>query len=552
MHPAEQYIQDVLAGRVVVGKWVRLAVERHAKDLIHGHLRGLTFNRAKAEKAIRFYSFLKHSKGEWAGKSFDLQSWQQFLLWCLFGWRRADGSRRFRMSYAEIARKNGKSTFAAGVGLELFAGDGEAGAEVYTAATKRDQAKIVHAEAVRMVKASADLRKFIHISKDNLACEMTQSKFEPLGADEDTLDGLNVHGAIVDELHAHKTRGVLDVLDSATGSRRQPLIFIITTAGAGRVGVCWDMHQYAEKILEGIIEDDTFFAIVYAIDEADDWKDERVWVKANPSIGVSVKLDDLQRKSKKAQQMLTFQNEFLRKHMNRWTEQAQRWLRMEKWRACADPIPDEALRGRQCYIGLDLSTKLDIAAAAFVFPPVAMDRRWRFKVRFWVPEDTAVAREEQSRVPYATWGKKGYLALTPGNVIDYEFIRTQIEQDAQLFEVVELGYDPWNATQLVLQLQAQGMTVVEVRQGYQSLNSPAKELEKMLVSEGMAHDGNPVLDWMASNVAVESDPAGNIKPSKSKSTEKIDGIAAIVTGMARAMAVLLEDSVYETRGLLTI
>lgn len=508
---------------------------------------------AKAERAIRFFSFLKHSKGEWAGTQFALSDWQQFILWCLFGWRRADGFRRFRMAYEEVARKNGKSTFAAGIGLELFAGDGEPGAEVYTAATKRDQARIVHSEAVRMVKASPDLKTLIAVLKDNLFLEETASKFVPLGADSDTLDGLNPHGAIVDELHVHKTRGLLDVLDSATGSRRQPLIFIITTAGAGRIGVCWDMHAYSEKVLEGIIQDDTFFAIIYAIDEEDDWRDPKNWPKANPGLGVSVKIDDLERKARKADQMPTFQNEFLRKHMNRWTEQAQRWIRMDKWRMCKSPMADIDLSGRRCFLGLDLSTKLDITAAVYCFPPTEADRRWRYKGRFWVPEETAASRESNDKVPYKTWGEQGFLFLTPGNVIDYDYIQAQIETDAKLWDVQEIGFDPFNATQLVLKLQAQGMTVVEVNQRFKDLNSPSKELEKQIVHGDFAHDGNPVLDWMASNVAAETDSAGNIKPSKSKSTEKIDGIAAIVTALARAMfSDTNETSVYETRGLRTL
>jgi phage terminase large subunit-like protein len=553
MHPAEQYIHDVLSGKITTGKWARLAVERHVNDLRNGHKRGLRFDRAKAERAIRFFGFLKHSKGEWAGQTFELSPWQQFILWCLFGWRRiVDGLRRFRMAYVEVARKNGKSTFAAGVGLELFAGDGEPGAEVYTAATKRDQARIVHSEAVRMVKASPELKTLISVLKDNLFLEETAAKFVPLGADSDTTDGLNPHGAIVDELHAHKTRGLLDVLDSATGARRQPMILIITTAGSGRIGVCWDQHAYSEKILEGIIEDDAFFCMVFAIDEEDDWRDPKNWQKANPGLGISVKLDDLERKAKKADQMPSFQNEFLRKHLNRWTEQAKRWIRMEKWRQCANPVADADLAGRRCFLGVDLSTKLDITAAVYCFPPIETDRRWRYKGRFWVPEETALQREEDAKVPYKTWGDQGHLFLTPGNVIDYDYIRAQIEADAKVWQVEEIGYDPFNATQLVLQLQAQGMTVVEVQQGFKTLNSPSKELEKQIVCGDFAHDGNPVFDWMASNVAAETDAAGNIKPSKSKSTEKIDGIAATVTALARAMfSDSNKQSVYETRGMLT-
>jgi phage terminase large subunit-like protein len=553
MHPAEQYIHDVLGGKIVVGRWVKLAVERHVRDLRGGAARGFHFDRKKAERAIRFFGFLRHSKGEWAGKPFQLEPWQQFILWCVFGWRKADGTRRFRMVYVEVARKNGKSTFAAGVGLYLFAMDGEPGAEVYSAATKRDQAIIVHSEATRMVRASADLRQLIRVQKNNLSVESRNSKFEPLGADEDTMDGLNVHGAIVDELHAHKTRGVLDVLDSATGARRQPLILIITTAGGSRVGVCWDMHRHTRETLEGHKDADDFFGIIFAIDDEDDWRDPKVWAKANPSLGVSVKFDDLERKARRAATMLTYQNEVLRKHMNRWTEQVSRWLRMEKWRACADPVADETLRGRRCFAGLDLSSKLDITAVAYVFPPVPEDPRWRVKVRFMAPEEKALAREEYDRVPYHTWGtKEGLITLIPGDAIDDDHVLAQIQADAQVFQIVEVGYDPWNCLQLAIRLQSQGLNVIEIRQGFGTLNAPSKELEKLVVTGDLAHDGHRVLDWMAGNVATESDAAGNIKPSKKKSTEKIDGIAAIVTALARALVDTGEGdgkSVYDTRGV---
>ena len=297
---AKKYIADVLAGKATACKWVRLFCERHERDLKKGTKRGLYFDEAEAERALRFFDFLRHSKGEWGGQPFILSPWQQAYLWVLFGWRKKDGSRRFRISYLEIGRKNGKSTMAAGVALYLLDGDKEPGAEVYSAATKRDQAKIVHGEACRMVRASTMLKQFITVRTDNMFVLDTNSKFEPLSSDYNSLDGLNIHGAIVDEVHAHKTRDLWDILETATGARRQPLMFAITTAGVSRQGICRELHDYLEKVLDGSLEDDSFCGIIFTLDEEDDYTDERVWVKANPNLGVSVKLDDLRDKIRKA------------------------------------------------------------------------------------------------------------------------------------------------------------------------------------------------------------------------------------------------------------
>ncbi len=346
---------------------------------------------------------------------------------------------------------------------------------------------------------------------------------------------MNVHGAIIDELHAHKTRRCLDVLDSATGARRQPLIFIITTAGAGKLGVDQDQQRYCEKILDRTFEDDSTFCIMYGVDDADEWTDEKCWIKANPNLGVSCSLEDLRAKCRKAIEMPTFRNEFLQKHLNRQTEQFQCFIPMEKWNLCRDPILDEAVRGRQCYVGIDLSNKVDVAAVVFVFPPTEEDRKWRLKTRFFVPEESAARRERENRVPYATWGKLGHMILTPGNVIDYAWIEDSIEKMAAIWEIQVLAYDPWNATQTAKHMTDKSMKVIEVIQGYRSLSEPTKELEKLVISEQLGHDGNPVMDWMISNVAIDRDPAGNIKPSKSASSEKIDGVAATVNGLAPAL-----------------
>lgn len=548
-HPANAYAAGVLDGSVVACQWVKLAVQRHLRDLQDGHERGIYFDPEVAQHALDFFGFLKHSKGEWAGQTVSLEPWQQWYLWVLFGWLREDGTRRFRTAYQEVARKNGKTTVAAGVGLYLFDADDEPGAEIYTAATKRDQARIAHSEATRMVKASPFLRRRIRSFKDNLNIPGTASKFEPLGRDSDSMDGLNVHGAIVDEVHAHKSRDTWDLLETATGARRQPLMFGITTAGFDRQSLCWELHDYAEKVLSGTVVDDTFFGAIYTIDEGDDWRDEAVWVKANPNLGVSKKLDDMRRLAQRAEEMPSALNSFLRLHLNVWTQSITKWLPADKWLECAVGVNADGLQGRQCYGGMDLSSTTDITALVWVFPPENEEDRYQVLARFFIPEERMRERSRRDRVPYESWVRQGYLIATPGEVVDYDYLIDQIDEDAQRFDVREIAFDPWGATSVQQELTDLGMTMVAVRQGFASLSGPSKELERLIVSGQLAHGGNPALTWMADNVVVREDPAGNIKPDKEKSTEKIDGVVALIMALDRAMRHGAQRSVYEERGL---
>lgn len=554
-HPAMRYARDVVAGKVVAGRLVKLACERHVKDLKTAHQRGLYFDDAAAQRVLEFVGCLRHSKGEWAGQPFLLAPWQLFLLWVLFGWRRADGTRRFRMAYCELARKNGKTTLAAAVGLYLAFADGEGGAEVYAAATKLKQARLVFGEARRMVRKSPALRKRITCFRDNLHIEETASKFEPLPGDGETEDGLNVHGAIIDELHAHPNRELFDVLDTGTGARRQPLIFVITTAGFDRQSVCWEQHDYAVKILEGTVEDDTFFGFVAAIDEGDDWQDPTCWPKANPNLGVSVKADDIARKVRKAKLIPAQQNNIRRKHLNEWTEQDERWLGLDVWKACGRRWPEELvelLRGRPCYGGLDLSSKIDLTAFVLVFPPrLGEPQVYHAMSYFWCPRENMRRREKRDRVPYGAWAAAGQLRATEGNVIDYDVIRRDVNELGKIFRVKEIAFDTWNAQQLATQLTGDGFTMAEFRQGFASMSGPTKDLEALLVSRRLEHGRHPVLTWCASNVAIEIDPAGNYKPSKKKSRERIDGIVALIMGLGRAMvAAPAKKSVYARRGVI--
>lgn len=551
--PWDEYVDKVMSGDIIACKWVRLACERHLDDLEDGEGRGIYFDAEAATRAIKFFSFLTHSKGEWAGRVVTLELWQAFVVAMVFGWKKTDGLRRFKTAYMEVARKNGKTTLAAGIGLYLMLADGEAGAEVYTAATKRDQARIAHDEATRMVKASPYLRKRVRVVKDNILIPDTASKFVPLGRDADSLDGLNVHGAIIDELHAHPSRDMVDILDTATGARRQPLLFEITTAGHNRQSVCFENHEYTAKLLTGSLDDDAFFGIIYTLDEGDDWEDSKLWIKANPNLQVSKRADNMQEKAAKAKAMPSALNAFLRLELNIWTQSETKWLDFGKWQTCGQAVSAEGLRGRTCYGGLDLSSNVDISSLVLVFPPQKDGDKWAVLCRFWVPDEAMRVRSKRDRVPYETWVREGFITATPGEVVDYDFILDQIDADAEGFDLKEVAFDRWGASKLANDIQKTGnVDLVQFGQGFASMSPPMKELERMIAAGELAHGNNPVLSWMADNLVASEDAAGNIKPDKAKSTEKIDGMVALVMALDRATrnySARKRVSIYETRGL---
>ena len=551
-HPAEQYVADVLAGRVLVGKHVRRAVQRHVRDLDTGAERGLWFDDADAQFAIDCFQFFHHSKGKWAGQVFELSPWQQFIVWCLFGWKREDGTRRFRRAYIEIARKNGKSTFLAAILIILFALDGERGAEVYSAATKKDQARIVFNEAKRMVHSSPELRAFVQSYRSNLHIPSSDSKFEPLSRDEKSLDGLNIHAAGVDELHAHPTRAVWDVIDTATGARTQPLIAAITTAGFNTEGICYELRGYCIDVLDPDIdiEDDAWFAFIAALDDQDDWQDESVWIKANPNLGVSCFLDDLRDKAKRARRNAAALNNFLCKHLNRWTQQAERWIPIEDWDACRSEFDVVRLEGRDCVGGLDVSEKSDLNAFALIFPPFEGEPM-TVLFRFWLPEDTVEKRREAGDHKYDAWVKAELLEATPGNVSNYDIIRDDIKDLAQRFNILQVGFDPWNALHLATQLAEAGITMVEVPQNFRHLSEAAKDFEAKVLGIQLRHNGDKVARWMMENVAILRDNNGNIRPVKPKDRlKKIDGIVAAVIANSRLIAAPADP--YTTPEVITV
>ncbi len=549
---AEQYCSDVLAGRILAPRYVKRACRRHRLDLRNGAARGLHFDPAAAERVLKFSGVVKHSKGKWANTPVVLEPWEQFIIWVLFGWMRADGTRRFRTAYISVARKNGKSTLAAIIGLYMAFVDREPGADVFAAATKKDQAKIIWSEASRMVRSSPMLRKYIKVGVNNLVRHDTNSKFEPLGADSDTLDGLNVAAALIDEIHKHKTRDLWDVLETATSARAQPLLFGITTAGFNRQSLCFQLEDYGRKILDNIWDDDSYFCVVYGLDKGDDWKDESLWIKANPNLGVSKNLSDMRDKAHKAREMPTALNAFLRLELNVWTASETKWLDIDAWGACDFVVDPEELAGRPCYAGLDLSSTVDITAWVLVFPPQRPGEKYKILPRFWVPADNLLERVRKDRVHYDVWERAGLIVATPGDAIDYDWIFEQVQNDAEKYKIEEIAFDRWGAARVVQVLQSMGLKCFDFGQGYQSMSPPMKDLERMIAKRQIAHDGNPVLAWMADNLVAVQDPTGGIKPDKARSREKIDGMVALIMALDRALRNGPgRASVYTKRGIVT-
>lgn len=500
---------------------------------------GVWFDEKAAQLAVDFFrECLVHSIGEYAGQPFILEPWQEHeIVRPLFGWKRADGTRKYREALIFVPKKNGKSTLAAAIALFLLFADGEAGAEVYSVAGDKEQARVVFDEAKRMRVASPELRKRSRAYKDSIVVHTTASRYRVLSADVPTKHGLNIHGLLFDELHVQVNRDAWDTFSGGGAARRQPLTVAFTTAGVDRSesSICWDKYNYALKVLDGAIVNPSFLAVVHAADETDDWRSEATWAKANPNLGVSVKIDFLRDLAKQAEDSLAFLNTFKRLHLNIWTESITRWLPPDRWAACGATYDPAALDGRECYGGLDLSTTTDLTAFELLFPPTEDEGLWYLLSHFWCPEAAIAARARRDRVPYDVWAQQGFITATSGDVVDYDVVRTAIKDLSARYRIREIAYDRWNASQLVTQLQGDGANLVPFGQGFASMSAPTKHFEKLVVGEKLRHGGHPVLTWMNANIRIEQDAAGNWKPTKAKSTGRIDGMVAAIMALGRAM-----------------
>ena len=515
------------------------------------------YDKDAADYAVMFIESLCHTKGTWAGKPFELIDWQEQIIRDLFGVLKPNGYRQFNTAYIEIPKKQGKSELAAAVALLLLCGDGEERAEVYGCAADRNQAKIVFDVAVDMVRFCPALSKRVKIleSQKKITYLPTNSSYQVLSADVANKHGFNTHGVIFDELHTQPNRKLFDVMLQGSGdARMQPLYFLITTAGNDTNSICYEVHQKAIDIAEGRKVDPTFYSVIYGAAEDEDWPDPKVWKKANPSLGITVGIDKVKAACESAQQNPGEENAFRQLRLNQWVKQSVRWMPMDKWDACAFPVSEDDLEGRICYGGLDLSSTTDITAFVLVFPPLDEEDKYYVLPYFWIPEETLDLRVRRDHVPYDLWERQGTLMTTEGNVVHYGYIEKFIEQLGERFNIREIAFDRWGAVQMVQNLEGMGFTVVPFGQGFKDMSPPTKELMKLVLEEKIAHGGHPVLRWMMDNIFIRTDPAGNIKADKEKSTEKIDGAIATIMGLDRAIRCGNDTgaSVYDSRGLLFI
>ena len=515
------------------------------------------YDKDAADYAVMFIESLCHTKGTWAGKPFELIDWQEQIIRDLFGVLKPNGYRQFNTAYIEIPKKQGKSELAAAVALLLLCGDGEERAEVYGCAADRNQAKIVFDVAVDMVRFCPALSKRVKIleSQKKITYLHTNTPNQVLSADVANIHGFNTHGVIFDELHTQPNRKLFDVMLQGSGdARMQPLYFLITTAGNDINSICYEVHQKAIDIAEGRKIDPTFYSVIYGAAEDEDWTDPEVWKKANPSLGITVGIDKVQAACESAQQNPGEENAFRQLRLNQWVKQSVRWMPMEKWDACAFPVSEDDLKGRVCYGGLDLSSTTDITAFVLVFPPLDEEDKYYVLPYFWIPEETVDLRVKRDHVPYDLWERQGILMTTEGNVVHYGYIEKFIEQLGEQYNIREIAFDRWGAVQMVQNLEGMGFTVVPFGQGFKDMSPPTKELMKLTLEQRIAHGGHPVLRWMMDNIFIRTDPAGNIKADKEKSTEKIDGAIATIMALDRAIRCGNDTSasVYDSRGILFI
>ena len=515
------------------------------------------YDKDEADFVVNFIQSLSHTKGDFFKEPFILIDWQEQLVRDIFGTLKPDGTRQFTTAYVEISKKSGKSELAAAIALYMLCADGEQRAEVYGCAADRDQASLVFDVACDMVRLSKALNQFCDIkpSRKTIHFNPTNSVYKALSADVAGKSGVNVSALIFDELWVQKDRKFFDMMTKGTSdARKNPLHFIITTAGTDTHSICYELHQKAKDIIEGCKVDPTFYPVIYGAEEDDDWTDEAVWAKANPSLNITIDIEKVRAACESAKMMPNEENAFRQLRLNQWVKQTVRWMPMEKWDLCAFPVNEQSLEGRVCYGGLDLSSTTDLTAFVLVFPPEDEDDKYVVLPYFWLPEETLDLRVRRDHVPYDLWERQGFIKTTEGNVVHYGYIEKFIEELGTKYNIREIAFDRWGAAQMVQNLEGMGFTVVPFGQGYSSMSPPTKELMKLVLEKKIAHGGHPVLRWNVDNISIRTDPAGNIKADKEKSTEKIDGAIATIMALDRAIRCGNDEggSVYDERGILLI
>lgn len=513
---------------------------------------GYYFDEEAAAKGVAFFArFLRHTTGEWAGLPFHLIGWQKVTVRMLCGWRRPDGRRRFRELWLEIARKNGKSTFAAGLLLLFFLGDGEHGGQIYSAAADRDQASIVFRDARRMAELSPDLAAELEIYVTSMVCMSLGAFFKPISSNALRKHGLNPHAFCLDEVHAQATRDLIEVLETAMGARRQPMKLYLTTPGEDVQSIEFEKHDRAEKVRDRVLEDPELLPVIFAAELEDDWRDPATWPKANPSLGITVLVEDLAADCKKAIETPGLENGFRRLKLCQRVGAARRHFKIEKWRACSGPVGwkelETFLAGRDCYGALDLSSTQDSTALDLIFPPLEGELIWHVLTRIFMPKgltpEAFRERCNRDRAPYDVWARQGALILTDGDEVDQDVVKARLLEDAETFNILECAYDRWNAVKIVQELVGEGVTMVPIGQGFGSMTAPSKYLTTLVSRAHLAHGGQPVMAWQASNLVMKIDDAENMKPSKAKSTGRIDSMSALCSGLARAIVIPDDDKV---------
>lgn len=510
------------------------------------------FDERKAQRVIDFIQLLNHTKGQFHGQPFTLLDWQKQIIRGVFGTMREDDTRQFNRAYVEIPKKNGKSELGAAIALNMLVNDGEWKAEVYSCAADRQQAGIVFDVAADMVAQNPVLRRKIKVipSTKRMVYLPTGSVYQVLSSEVKTKHGLNVSAVIFDELHTQPTRELYDVMTSGSGdARRQPLFLFLTTAGTNRNSICWEVHQLAMDIQAGRKDDPHFYSALYYLPDDADWTDEANWYRANPSLGHTIGIERVREAFARARENPAEENLFRQLRLNQWVAQGVRWMPMDKWDLCGQHVDPQELEGRACYAGLDLSSTRDLTTMVLVFPPEDEGEPYQVLPFFWLPEETLPLRVRQDHVMYDKWAKRGFVNTTEGNVVHYGFIERFIEQLGERFNIREIAFDRWNATHMVQNLEDMGFNMVAFGQGFKDMSGPTKELMRLTLEQRIAHGGHPVLRWNMDNVFVRTDPAGNIKIDKAKSTEKVDGAVALVMAMDRALKHKATGSVYDERGL---